>query len=129
MREARSQGRVFRSDRGVELLDYDAARPLLSDRRVEVLSAGDWVGNGAGPLLAQFMTDGKMTSLSGEKHKRLRRMLGSPFKPGTVQAQAKLYREVANDPVDRFIERGSCDLVADFTHRYPIIVLCRAVGV
>ena len=36
---------------------------------------------------------------------------------------------IANRLVDGFIARRSCDLVADFSHRYPVEVLCNALGI
>src|SRR5579863_4469012 len=77
-------GRLAMSDRGVEVLAYDLMVPVLRDRRLDVQSAAHWANSGGGPLLVQFMTEGKMTSLRGEKHLSLRRMVTGPFRAGIV---------------------------------------------
>ena len=38
-------------------------------------------------------------------------------------------RAVANRLLDRMIQQGHGDLVEDFSHRYPLEVLCTMMGV
>lgn len=127
--QAPAPARLFRSARGVELFRYDGAQPLLSDKRLEVLKVDHYAEMGAGPLLLEYMVEGKMSNLLGDRHLELRRILGTVFRRGLVESQRPLYREVADGLIDGFVDRGACDLVADFSHRYPIAALCRAIGV
>ena len=67
--------------------------------------------------------------MHGEEH-RLNRALVSPafrqrLMPGLVQP---LLEPVAHELVDRFEPEGRADLVADFTGRYPFIVITRLLG-
>src|SRR5690606_11044029 len=45
--------------------------------------------------------------------------------PGLVPP---LLEPVAHELIDRFVHTGRADLVADFTSRYPFIVICRLLG-
>lgn len=65
----------------------------------------------------------------GDEH-RLNRALVSPafrqrLMPGLV---APLLEPVAHELIDRFEAQGEADLVADFTSRYPFIVITRLLG-
>jgi cytochrome P450 len=65
----------------------------------------------------------------GEEH-RINRALVSPafrqrLMPGLV---APLLEPVAHELIDRFVTSGRADLVADFTARYPFIVITRLLG-
>jgi len=65
----------------------------------------------------------------GDEH-RLNRALVSPafrqrLMPGLV---TPLLEPVAHELIDRFESRGSADLVADFTRRYPFTIILRLLG-
>ena len=65
----------------------------------------------------------------GEEH-RINRALVSPafrqrLMPGLV---APLLEPVAHELIDRFVASGRADLVADFTARYPFIIITRLLG-
>jgi cytochrome P450 len=65
----------------------------------------------------------------GDEH-RLNRALVSPafrqrLMPGLV---TPLLEPVAHELIDRFEAQGSADLVADFTHKYPFIIILRMLG-
>lgn len=67
--------------------------------------------------------------MQGEEH-RLNRALVSPsfrqrLMPDLI---GPLLEPVANDLIDRVIDDGHADLVADFTSRYPFIVITRLLG-
>lgn len=67
--------------------------------------------------------------MRGEEH-RINRALVSPafrqrLMPGLVPP---LLEPVAHELIDRFVHTGRADLVADFTSRYPFIVICRLLG-
>src|SRR5689334_19643594 len=67
---------LFRSERGIDVVAYDAGREILSDRRLTVHGAAHWEKLGAGPLLMEYLTVGKMTQMVGLQHATHRRMLG-----------------------------------------------------
>ena len=67
--------------------------------------------------------------MRGDEH-RLNRALVSPafrqrLMPGLVEP---LLEPVAHELIDRFEANGEADLVADFTRRYPFIIITRMLG-
>jgi cytochrome P450 len=67
--------------------------------------------------------------MRGDEHKRNRALVSPAFRqrlmPGLI---APLLEPVAHELIDRFEARGEADLVADFTKRYPFIVINRLLG-
>jgi cytochrome P450 len=70
-----------------------------------------------------------MQCMRGEEH-RLNRALASPaFRQRVMPLIVPpLLEPVANELIDRFVDRGEADLVADVTSRYPFIVITRLLG-
>lgn len=67
--------------------------------------------------------------MQGDEH-RINRALVSPafrqrLMPGLVEP---LLEPVAHELIDRFEPRGEADLVADFTSRYPFLIITRLLG-
>src|SRR5262249_8785693 len=114
---------------GVEVVDYDLGRDLLTSKDIITPHADHYRDRGAGPLLVQFMTEGKLTAQQGERHLLHRRVLNTRLTPQSVKAQQALYLEVANRLVDGFVGNGRCELIAEFSHPYPIEILCRALEI
>src|SRR5947209_5496011 len=67
--------------------------------------------------------------LYGAEHRRNRALVSPAFRqrlmPGLVQP---LLEPVAHELIDRFAGSGEADLVADFTSRYPFVILTRLLG-
>jgi len=67
--------------------------------------------------------------LYGEEHRINRALVSPAFRqrlvPGLVQP---LLEPVAHELIDRFESRGEAELVADFTSRYPFIIITRLLG-
>ncbi len=119
-------GRLLRSVYGVEVVDYDLGRELLTDKKIVTPHAKHYRERGAGPLLLKFMEEGKLTAQQGKQHLLHRRVLNTRLTPQSVKAQRELYFQVANRLTDGFIKKGKCELISEFTHPYPIEILCRA---
>jgi cytochrome P450 len=66
--------------------------------------------------------------LDGQDHRQWRQLLAPHFSPGTVQRMAPKIRERACELIERLIERGSCDLMADFAQLYPTSVFLELMG-
>ncbi len=62
-------------------------------------------------------------------HTRLRGLVVKAFDARRVEAMRERIRAIANRLVDAFIESGSGDLVAAFTHPLPVIVICDMLGI
>src|SRR5947209_9706266 len=63
------------------------------------------------------------------EHRRSRALVSPAFRqrlmPGLVQP---LLEPVAHELIDRFAGSGEADLVADFTSRYPFVIITRLLG-
>lgn len=86
--------------------------------------AADFYGNVVTDVMGHTMQ-----TMRGEEH-RLHRALVSPAFRQRVMPQIvpPLLEPVAHELIDRFAARGQADLVADFTSRYPFIVITRLLG-
>jgi cytochrome P450 len=86
----------------------------------------------AADFYADVVTDvlgRNLQCMRGEEHKRNRALVSPAFRqrlmPGLVEP---LLGPVAHELIDRFEASGEADLVADFTKRYPFIVINRLLG-
>jgi pimeloyl-[acyl-carrier protein] synthase len=62
-------------------------------------------------------------------HTRLRRLVSQAFTPRTVERLHGHVAEIAASLIDRVIDRGRMDLIADFAFPLPIIVIAELLGV
>ena len=63
------------------------------------------------------------------RHTRMRGLVSRGFTPRRVAELEPRVRAIATSYIDRFIERGSCDFVADFAGRLPMDVVSEMLGV
>ncbi|MFF0818220.1 cytochrome P450 [Rhodococcus sp. NPDC003318] len=66
--------------------------------------------------------------LSGNEHLQWRRQLGPTFAPKTVDKLENKVRQRAIEIIDSFAERGSCDVIKDFSYRYPTTIFLELLG-
>ncbi|HEX6310885.1 MAG TPA: cytochrome P450 [Acidimicrobiia bacterium] len=104
------------------LLTHELVNAAFRDE--ETFPSAEFYGNVVTDVMGQ-----NLQCLSGEEH-RINRALVSPafrqrLMPGLV---GPLLEPVAHELIDRFEARGSADLVADFTARYPFIIITRLLG-
>lgn len=67
--------------------------------------------------------------MSGEEHRINRALVAPAFRRRLMDGHvATILEPLAHEIVDRFADRGSADLVAEFTHQYPIQVITRLLG-
>jgi cytochrome P450 len=124
------QGRLLRSDRGVELIAYEPVGEVMGDKRLETIHSREyWEDRGAGPLAMDFLDSGHLLTFEPEHHLRVRRLMVKAFQASRIESQRAFFHELAHRLVDGFVDRCECDLVLDFTHRYSIELLCRLIGV
>jgi len=97
--------------------DIDSAGPDLY-RRV-----------GGSDRLVEYATNGMLPLIQGLRHDRIRRVLQRGFTGKRIVEMRPVIRDVANHLIDRFAQSGTFDLIADFSHHYPIEVLCALIGV
>ncbi|MER5889424.1 cytochrome P450 [Streptomyces sp. NPDC001941] len=63
------------------------------------------------------------------RHKQLRGLVDGWFAVRSVRALEAEMRDIARGVVDRALESGSCDFVADVAARVPLYVICKMMGV
>lgn len=69
-------------------------------------------------------------SMSGAEHRANRAMVSAPLRRNRVQQYVQpVIEPVINELIDRFIDRGRADLVAEFTHRYSLLIISRLLGI
>jgi cytochrome P450 len=66
--------------------------------------------------------------LDAPEHGWWRRALGPLFAPGAVAKLEDKVRSRAVELIDGFIDRGSCDFMADFAQRFPTSIFLELLG-
>ena len=129
VRAAREQHWCARTPVGLAVLRHAPLSALLSDRRL--------VQGTHHVLTSQGLTDGPLVewmntiilTVEGADHTRLRRLYNKAFTPRAVEALRPLMRRVANELVDRFVDAGRVDIMAEFADPYPARIICELIGV
>jgi cytochrome P450 len=70
-----------------------------------------------------------LIGLDGADHSRLRGLFRGTFAPKSIQTLESRIRQIADELIDRFALAGSIDLVADFAHPLPVIVIAGLLGI
>jgi cytochrome P450 len=85
----------------------------------------------ADQILAALPAMEETNPLSSEPpvHTKLRRYLQPAFQPHKVAPLEPELKEMAHDLVSSFEFRGHGDFYVDYAYRYPLMVVCRLVGV
>ena len=104
------------------LLSHELVNAAFRDE--DIFPSAEFYGNMVTEVLGR-----NLQCMYGDEH-RLNRALVSPafrqrLMPGLI---APLLEPVAHELIDRFEPSGHADLVADFTSRYPFIVITRLLG-
>jgi cytochrome P450 len=63
------------------------------------------------------------------RHRQLRGLVDGWFAVRSVRALEAEMKDIAQGVVDKALESGSCDFVADVAARIPLYVICRMMGV
>ena len=67
-------------------------------------------------------------TLEGTGHARLRRLVAPAFTPSSANRLRPTMRAVVSELVDRVVDRGESELVADVCEPYPIPIICELLG-
>ena len=104
------------------LLTHELVHAAFRDE--DVFPAADFYGTTVSDVLGR-----NLQCMRGDEHRVNRALVSPAFRqrlmPGLVEP---LLEPVAHELVDRFAAQGRADLVADFTERYPFIVITRLLG-
>jgi cytochrome P450 len=127
--ELRDSGRwIVRTRMGVAVIEHEAVRELLTDRRLRPpgVRMFEMQGIHGGRMFERFKRS--MISLEGEEHARLRRLVSRAFTPRAVDRLRPMMRAWIDERALAIGARGAGDVVADLTQAYPIAVICELVG-
>jgi cytochrome P450 len=126
---ARQQSAIAMGPFGPELLTHDLVRSVMRDPRFGVAQGLGLAVQGitSGPLWDRVAR--LMVCLNGAAHMRLRRLVSQAFTPRAAERMRLACRETITELVDRHIDVGSCDVVADIARPYPVPIICTMLGV
>jgi len=118
-----------RTSLGPAVLRYEDCAAILRDERFR--SAG------AEHLADQGITDGPVAEMwrdfilnvEGDRHGRLRRLVGQAFTPNAVDELRPRMRAIVGDLVDSFAPAGACEFMGAFADHYPPQVMFDLLGI
>lgn len=127
--DARAGGPVGRSELGPLVIGYEAARQALTDRRLEdrftaVLALQGITSGSFHDWMARSPLDH-----DGEDHRRWRALMSRTFTPRSVERLRPALAAMTHELVDRFVERGACDVMAVIADVLPSWGLGELIGV
>ena len=104
------------------LLSHELVHDAFRDE--ETFPAADFYGNVVTEVMGHTLQ-----TMRGEEHRINRALVSPAFRQRLMPLIVPpLLEPVANELIDRFAADGHADLVADFTTRYPFIVITRLLG-
>ncbi len=127
VRAAREASWYATTPYGIAVLRYDEASRLLKDRRLTQGSAawpahvgvtGPWADWWARIILNR----------EGDDHARLRRLMNPAFSGRLIASLVPQFQALANELIDAFAARGSCEFMSEFAEPYATRVVCRLLG-
>ena len=129
----RAAAPVWRSPLGFSIVTrYDDTALLLRDRRFGK-SYLDNITKRYGPEIvnepAYASMSRTMLVLDPPDHTRLRGLVTKAFTARRVEEMRPRIRAVVDALIDRVEPNGRMDVIADFAHRLPIIVICDMLGI
>lgn len=125
---AREQAPIALGPHGPEALTYDAVRTVLRDDRFEIPKGVALTAQGvtSGALWDIVVTG--LLSLSGEEHRRQRRLVARAFTPRAAGRLRNTCADVIAELVYRVAADRRCDAVSALTRPYPVPVICALLG-
>jgi cytochrome P450 len=69
-----------------------------------------------------------LLSVEGDDHLRLRRLAGPAFSPKTIEPLAPFFASLANELIDNFVEKGSCEFMSEFAEPFSARVITGLLG-
>lgn len=125
----RRQAPIALGPYGPEILTHDLVRSVLRDARFGISQGVGLAMQGiaSGPLWDRVTR--LMVSLDGAAHLRLRRLVSQAFTPRAAARMRTGCREIITDLIDRHVDVGHCDVVAEIARPYPVPIICTMLGV
>ncbi|HEY3696810.1 cytochrome P450 [Phenylobacterium sp.] len=120
---------LAQGDFGVEVLDYELVQACFRDRRLGNRNGRYFEKMGASPLVKEFITQGNFNMFDPEQHDRVRKVSVRAFMGRGFDHIREPVRAIGEALIARFIDRGRCNLVADFSHQFTIRAVSCFVGI
>jgi cytochrome P450 len=113
---------------GIAVLRYEDANNLLKDKRL-YQGTRKWPAHYGieDGLLANWWQK-MLLSIEGEDHLRLRKLAGPAFSPKTIEPLAPFFASLANELIDNFIDKGSCEFMSEFAEPFSARVITGLLG-
>jgi cytochrome P450 len=113
---------------GPEVLSYDLARTVLRDPAFVVPQGIHLSAHGitSGPLWDRVTRS--ILNMEGDEHRRLRGLVSRAFTPRATARMHDTIHTVVNELVDRVVDSGQCEFVADIARPYSIPIICASLG-
>lgn len=127
VREARARSWYARTPYGIAVLRYEDVGRLLRDPRLRQGSHAWPAHNQATGRFADWWLR-MLLNRVGEDHARLRRLANPAFSPKLIASLQPIFAELANDIIDKYARRGTCEFMADFSEPYATRVICVLLG-
>jgi cytochrome P450 len=126
---ARERSWLARTGQGLQVLSYAVIKQMVADPDIDSAGPDYYRRMGGSELLVEYATNGMLPLIQGLRHDRIRKVLQAGFSGKRILDMRPVMRQVTGHLIDRFADRSEFDLVADFSHHYPLEVLCAMIGV
>src|SRR5688572_8158041 len=131
-RALRETAPVFKTPQGFWLMTrYEDMAFALRDRRF----GKDFAGNNIRRYGTDRMEEPAIASLANTMlvqdppdHTRLRGLVTKAFTARRVEEMRPRIAAIVDQLIDRVADKGAMDVIADFAHRLPVIVICDTLG-
>lgn len=112
----------FAGVKAVLLLTHDLVSAAFKDE--DTFPASAIYPMTTGPVLGKTLQ-----CMAGREHRVNRAIVSPPFRRSRISEYIEpILEPLAHELIDRFADRGTADLVAEFTTRYPVLVISRLLG-
>lgn len=124
----RREGWLVRSELGYGVLDREAAEFFLRSRAVAFpgREIAQICGVTSGPLWEHVDTN--ILNLTGEKHRRLRALVGPAFTPRAADRWRPVMREFLDRLWRDIAPATSCEFVSAIAKPYPVLTIAAVLG-
>jgi cytochrome P450 len=126
--EVRRQGWLARSPLSLVVLDQESGEFFLRARETAFpgREIADLFGVTGGRLREQI--DANILNQTGERHRRLRALVGPAFTPRAAARWRPVMREFAQRLWEGMAAAGECEFVAAFAKPYPSLTIAAVLG-
>jgi cytochrome P450 len=126
--ETRQRGWLAKSPLAYIVLDHDAGEFFLRSRKTAFpgRQLAEFFGVSSGPLAEHI--DANILNLGGERHRRLRALVGPALTPRAADRWRPVMRGFLRELWERVATRRKCDFVAAVAQPYPSMTIAAVLG-